>query len=244
MPAGQESLRQAIDDVNADTTPDVIEFNLGSGGHQTITLTSALPAITNTVSIDGTSQPGFIDSSQGIVRSGLPPGFSPGPAWTLDQPLVEISGNGLDINLLDLQAPNCVVKGLVLNDIASGGLDAAIDDEGGGAVIQSNYIGTDWTGSVASPTGTIPGQTSMYIGIHAGTSGLIGGTAPGQGNVIGDFSYGILVPRSSAVMIEGNFIGTNAAGPHRFRTTGASRSTATRGPAASSSAARRRERAT
>ena len=194
LPVGQESLRQAIEDVNADSTPDVIEFNLGSGGHQTITLTSALPAITNTVSIDGTSQPGFTDSSQGIVRSGLPPGFSPGPAWSLDQPLVEISGNGLDINLLDLQAPNCVVKGLVLNDIASGGLGAAIDDEGGGAVIQSNYIGTDWTGTVASPTGTIPGQTSVQIGIHAGTSGLIGGTAPGQGNVIGDFTYGILVP--------------------------------------------------
>jgi titin len=211
LPVGQESLRQAIEDVNADSTPDVIDFNLGNGGHQVITLASALPAITNAVTIDGTSQPGFTHTSQGIIRNGLPPGFSPGPATTLDQPLVEISGNVPNVNFLDLHAPNCVVKGLVLNDL-SNGYGAAIDDEGGGAVIQGNYIGTDWTGSVAAPTGSILGQTSLSIGIHAGTSGLIGGTALGQGNLIGDFTYGVLVPRSSSVLIEGNFVGTNAAG--------------------------------
>jgi hypothetical protein len=38
---------------------DVIEFDIGGGGPETITLASALPTITDAVTIDGTSQDGF-----------------------------------------------------------------------------------------------------------------------------------------------------------------------------------------
>src|SRR5262249_55838726 len=58
LPVGQESLRQAIEDANADTTPDVIDFNIGGGGHQVINLTSGLPVLGNAITIDGTTQPG------------------------------------------------------------------------------------------------------------------------------------------------------------------------------------------
>ena len=53
------SLRQAILDANAATEPATIDFQIGSGGSQTITPFSALPEITNPVTIDGTSQPGY-----------------------------------------------------------------------------------------------------------------------------------------------------------------------------------------
>ncbi len=142
-------MRSAILAADADTTPDIIAFNLGGGGHETITLASALPTITNTVTFDGTSQPGY---------SGTP--------------LVEINGGGLAIDLLDLQAPNSVVKGLVLNNIT--GYTAAINDLGGGAVIQGDYIGTDWTGTVAV-------GSSPAFGILPGTTGLIGGAVPWPG---------------------------------------------------------------
>ena len=91
----------------------------------------------------------------------------------------------------------------MLNNIT--GYTAAISDLGGGAVIQGDYVGTDWTGTVAV-------GSSPAFGILPGTTGLIGGTSPGQGNLIGGFSYGILVSRSSGVLIQGNEIGTTAAG--------------------------------
>ena len=58
--SGPGTLRQAILDVDADSTPgDTIDFSIGSGGPQTISPLSALPDITNSVTINGTSQPGY-----------------------------------------------------------------------------------------------------------------------------------------------------------------------------------------
>src|SRR6266478_5885879 len=57
--SGEGSLRAAITSVNADTTADEIDFSVAG----VIKLTSgALPAITNTVKIDGTTAPGFANA--------------------------------------------------------------------------------------------------------------------------------------------------------------------------------------
>src|SRR5882757_2506573 len=54
--SGEGSLRAAITSVNADTTPDEIDFSVAG----VIQLTSAaLPTITNSVKINGKSAPGF-----------------------------------------------------------------------------------------------------------------------------------------------------------------------------------------
>ena len=144
----ERQLAEAITTANGDATPDTINFNLGVGGHQVIMLASQLPAITNTVTIDGTSQPGFAGS-----------------------PLVEINAGGFSNNGLTLSGAGSIVKGLVINNAAE-----AIDIESNGVVIQGNYIGTDWTGTFA-----IPVQRGVYVG---GFDDLIGGTLPGQGNLI------------------------------------------------------------
>jgi hypothetical protein len=57
--AGIGSLRQAILDANANPELDTICFGIGDGGPLTIRLSSALPAIINPLTIDGTSQPGI-----------------------------------------------------------------------------------------------------------------------------------------------------------------------------------------
>ena len=179
---GPNTLRQAILAANADSTPATIDFNLGGGGHQVITLASALPEIMNTVTIDGTSQPGYTGA-----------------------PLVEINGAGLDINILTLRAANCVVEGLVLNNLGSNPGDRAIFAYMvAGTRIRGTYIGTDWTGTVAVPVG---------IGIESSQLDLIGGTGPGEGNVISGCRFsGIVAGNSAMTVIEGNFIGTNATG--------------------------------
>src|SRR5512145_1417533 len=56
--AGAGSLRQAILDANANAGPDAINFSIGSGP-QRIVLSSQLPAITDPLTIDGATQPGF-----------------------------------------------------------------------------------------------------------------------------------------------------------------------------------------
>ena len=57
--AGSGSFRQAILDANANSGPDTIAFNVDGGGAQTIAPASPLPIITDQVTIDGRTQPGF-----------------------------------------------------------------------------------------------------------------------------------------------------------------------------------------
>src|SRR5438552_13420125 len=56
--SGAGSLRQAILDANAHSGADVIQFNVAGGGVHAIQPLSALPIITDAVTIDGYSQPG------------------------------------------------------------------------------------------------------------------------------------------------------------------------------------------
>ena len=55
---GTGSLREAIDDVDANGGAATIDFAIGTG-QQTIDVFSPLPAITAPVIIDGTTQPGY-----------------------------------------------------------------------------------------------------------------------------------------------------------------------------------------
>ena len=60
--SGAGSLRQAILNTNAGPGGDAIEFGIPGSGVQTISTLSSLPAITLSVTIDGTSQPGYTNA--------------------------------------------------------------------------------------------------------------------------------------------------------------------------------------
>jgi hypothetical protein len=124
--AGAGTLRQAILDSNGTPGPNRIEFAVGGGGAQTIRPTSALPAVTAPVTIDGTTQTGFTGT-----------------------PLVVLDGSGAGpADGLTLTAGNTTVKGLVINDF--GGVFGAIEVSGpGGNAVVGNFIGTDVTGTQA-----------------------------------------------------------------------------------------------
>jgi hypothetical protein len=62
--SGQGSLRQAILDANARPGADVIRFNIPGGGVKTIRPASQMPEITDTVTVDGYSQPGASPNSR------------------------------------------------------------------------------------------------------------------------------------------------------------------------------------
>ena len=67
--SGAGSLRQAILDANTNAGADTITFAIGTGP-QTISPLSPLPTITDPVTIDGTTQPGF--SGSPIIELGRP----------------------------------------------------------------------------------------------------------------------------------------------------------------------------
>src|SRR6266446_824601 len=87
---GPGSLAQAILDANANPGADTIAFNIPGAGPRRII--AVLPAITDTVTIDGSTQPGF---------SGT-------PVITLDGNN-SVAGNGFTIN-----APNCAVRSIAI----------------------------------------------------------------------------------------------------------------------------------
>ncbi|MBP1658646.1 MAG: alkaline phosphatase, partial [Bacteroidetes bacterium] len=58
---GNGSLRKAISDANVSPGADTIRFNISPAGAKTITPLSKLPNIIDPVTIDGTTQPGFVD---------------------------------------------------------------------------------------------------------------------------------------------------------------------------------------
>ena len=60
--SGAGSLRQAILDANAHPGADTIVFNIPGSGLHTITPSTTLPTISDPVTIDGSTQPGFTGS--------------------------------------------------------------------------------------------------------------------------------------------------------------------------------------
>jgi titin len=127
-------------------------------------------------------------------------GTQPGVAGT---PLIELNGgNDLqgDATGLTITAGHSAVRMLVINGFRRGIVLAS----NGGNIIAGNYIGTDVTGTRAVSNGT-------GVDVSSGNN-LIGGTAPGAGNLIaGNGLDGILV-RGPDNLIQGNFVGTDVTG--------------------------------
>jgi VCBS repeat protein/all-beta uncharacterized protein/S-layer family protein len=180
--SGAGSMRQAILDANANNGADMITFSIESGV-KTITPTSALPTITESVTIDGTTQPG--------------------PAGT---PLIELNGEmaGSNARGLVMVSGTSTIKALVINRFGSNGIRVESDFNN----IEGNYIGVDVTGTKALPNGN--GASAFGINI-VNSRNVIGGTSPNARNIVsGNFS-GIRI-EGSENRVEGNYIGTDVSG--------------------------------
>jgi hypothetical protein len=180
---GVGSLRKAITDANLTVASDTIKFSIGSGA-QKIKPLSALPAITQPLIIDGTTQPGY---------AGVP--------------LIELDGSmaGASVTGLQINANSCTVKKLIINRFSFNGISIT----GNSNQITGNYIGTDSTGT--SDQGNAQSGVSIQ---GSATSNSIGGISAALGNVIsGNNSNGILISSGTAsTFVRNNLIGTNAAG--------------------------------
>ncbi|PYS69867.1 MAG: hypothetical protein DMF69_15515, partial [Acidobacteria bacterium] len=109
-------------------------------------------------------------------------------------------------------APNNVIGGLADEDqnVISASNSNGVHISGAAAtgnIVQGNLIGTDRFGSADLGNFTGVAVTS------AGANNVIGGTAAGARNVIsGNTTAGVIIDTTSGTRVEGNYIGTNAAG--------------------------------
>jgi len=179
------SLREAIFAANTTTAADSIFFDIGGGGPQTISPTSALPFITQPVLLDGTTQPGYVD-----------------------KPLVELDGSGAGATAdgLGLITDGCTVRGLVINRFEANGilLDGA---RAFNNRVEGNFIGTDMTGTADL------GNGNVGILLSGGRDNVVGGTTSNARNLIsGNDLFGIHLVGTLDSRIEGNFIGTDITG--------------------------------
>lgn len=179
---GNNTLRKCIRLANANAGADIINFTAGGTG--TITLTLALPQITDPVTIDGTTATG----------------------WASGSPVVDINGNGGNYSVLDISgagSAGTVLKALIMRNIGNGwGL--FIGNGTSGNTVKGCFIGTNAAGTAASSI------NYSGIEINNSTNNTIGGTggASDRNLICGAKQNGILLTNpASGNVIQGNYIG-------------------------------------
>ena len=239
--SGPGSLNQAIASANSSPGADLITFNIPGTGVQTIT--GSLPTISDTVILDGSTQPTyagqplinvssylkvtasqcqFLDLAIGSnsaakalefntggsnVVSGCYIGTGPYGTNNLNLTTAGIylyNSAGNQIGGTTAAARNLIWAGTNANVFAIYLLGSGCSNN----VIQGNYIGVD-------STGTNPLPWRVYDGIEVACAGnLIGGVAPGAGNVIVKTTSSGIDLNSGSIgnVIQGNYIGVDATG--------------------------------
>jgi hypothetical protein len=181
---GPGSLRQAILDANASPGPDLIDFSISTAG-KTISPTNALPAITDPVTIDGTTQPGY------------------GGA-----PVIELNGQsaGTGSDGLRVWAGSTTVRGLVINRFNGDGIEMATN---GNNFVEGCWIGLGLDGL------TIRANALSGIYLTNSANNVIGGLAAASRNLVsGNTQHGLHVGGADATnnAVLGNVIGLDLAG--------------------------------
>ena len=202
---GTGSLRAAINLVNTNDGPDTIDFAIKTSdpGYDqqtktwTITLTSALPTISNPVNINGMSQSDYLGTPIIAISGALKNGAG------------LVSGNGL---VLGSTAIGSTIQGLTIESFGFSGIliesngdfvqNDVVSSNGGSGIVINNG-----RGSIVSADKVLDNRGN---GVELDFTGanFIGAT-DGSGNTIsGNSGSGIRLDASSFVSIRGNLIGT------------------------------------
>jgi uncharacterized repeat protein (TIGR01451 family)/CSLREA domain-containing protein len=193
---GDCTLREAINAANADAG-STISFDIDGappGSVQTILPESPLPDVTAAVTIDGFTEPGASPNTLAVGDDSVH--------------LIELDGSkaGSGANGLTITGGGSTVRGLVVNRFSNVGVFLS---DNGGNVVEGNFIGTDPAGAADR------GNASVGVQIFGVPDNTIGGTAPASRNVIsGNDSDGAVMGGVGATgnTVQGNYIGTDAAG--------------------------------
>ena len=230
---GPGSLQFAILDANETPGADTITFDIPGPAPYVINQPVALPIVTDPVTIDATTQPGYAGT-----------------------PLVELKGDS-NTNGLTITSSNCTVRGLASHGFRYG---FQLEGNANNTIIEGNWVGYDLTGSppfsvqivvfTANNTigGTVAAARNVLTGlrcssnnggnivrgnffnlppdgtpasvfgftvIESSSNNTIGGTIAGARNIMNDtldIQRGPVMDPTSGNLVQGNFIGTNVTG--------------------------------
>jgi len=195
---GPGSLRQALEEANASSGPDIIRFRIPTSdpgffaGAFFIRLRSPLPEIRGGgVTLDGASQIAFTGATNG------------------DRPVIVLTGEiGGTISGLVLASDRNAVRRLILSRFIGADQAAIVIRGGAENVVEGCLIGTNVTG------GGPAGNTTGVLLIEGARENRIGGASAEARNVISASTTGILLRGATTTgnLILGNFIGTTADG--------------------------------
>jgi all-beta uncharacterized protein/S-layer family protein len=153
---GAGSLFEAILDANETPGTDTIAFNIPGAGPHLINQSLELPAVSEPVTIDGTTQPGFAGT-----------------------PIVEVRNPSAFIHGLTISSGNSTVRGLAINGSGFNENIAIKLITNGGNIVEGNFIGADATGIFTGDRGH-----TMGVKIIATSNNTVGGTTPAARNLI------------------------------------------------------------
>ena len=186
QPGPQCTLRAAIEEAENQPGANTILFNIPGGGVHTLIPGSVYPVLNQPVSIDATSQPGYVD-----------------------RPLIVIDGSGVpNAYGLSLRGGSSTVKGLSIVNFKE---QIGITGSGGGS---QNRIGANYIG--VRPDGSLGNMTRQQFGITlvgGSTNNQIGGYTATNRNVIGGNGEGISINANSTNnTVINNYVGVAADG--------------------------------
>jgi hypothetical protein len=200
---GSGSLRWAIQQANATAAADVISFNLSS---TTISPLTTLPAITQPVTIDGTTQPGYAGT----------------PRVTIDGASAVGAGAGFNI-----QATDVLIRGLAIgNFLANGGAGVLVGSVALRATVRDCYIGLATNGTTAMPNhdgfrsfglasqvlySTVSGNDRYGVWL-ANDGGKVFDSTIGltpSGNPLGNGNSGVYISNGDFCFVQDSIIGGN-----------------------------------
>jgi RHS repeat-associated protein len=190
--SGAGSLRQAILNANATPGPHTIVFSISGSGAQTIKLSSALPAITNPILIDATTQPNYAGT-----------------------PLIVLDGGGSLGSGLVLAGGQSTVRGLRIIHCGYYSSSSTPRTQYGivlaspGNTITACIIGMEATGLE-----TVGNQDGGIL-ISNAPNNIIGGLTASVGNLVsGNNGPGVVIlgPGATNNLLQGNVIGLDPMG--------------------------------
>jgi len=181
--SGTDSLRAAITAANATPDLDTIKFNIPGAGTHTIVLASPLPAITQPVTINAQSQPGFVD-----------------------RPLVELAAAGAVPPIgLDVQAGGSKVLGLSVFGFSQTAIRLAGGD---GDTVSGCWVGVKADGTKGGNFNGITIEAGSGDDVIGGTSAGARNVISGNDN----FGILIENDAAAGNAIKGNYVGTDPTG--------------------------------
>jgi hypothetical protein len=194
--SGLGSLRQAISDANATPEADHIHFAIPGTGIKTIAVSSQLPLIISSLTIDGYTQTGAAPNTINTFDGGLNTAL-----------MIELAGSGGFYGLAIDRANGVVLTVQGLNMHGFLGCLAGAPSAGSS---QLRSFGNLLCSDIAGSAGAIGPRTDYGI-VTFRTPSFIGGDLPAQRNLISGCANAGLVIDGDA-QLRGNLVGTDISG--------------------------------